>query len=138
MCDPSKFAPHPLKGSWNWFRETYPRVLANARRQKGRGQLAPGHQAPLECVQGPGQVVYLPSGWKHLTLNIGEAIGVGGQAGLDPRDRYAGRCGGLTAVALALTLTTTLNLATTSPSPQPSPLPRPSTKPSPKTLTAPP
>jgi hypothetical protein len=34
---------------------------------------------PLECVQKPGEVLYLPSGWKHLTVNVGEAIGVGGQ-----------------------------------------------------------
>ena len=26
--------------------------------------------------------MYLPSGWEHLTLNIGEAIGVGAQVTL--------------------------------------------------------
>ena len=32
--------------------------------------------------------MYLPPGWKHLTLNVGEAIGVGGQANMDARERY--------------------------------------------------
>ncbi|CAN0341551.1 unnamed protein product, partial [Hapterophycus canaliculatus] len=30
--------------------------------------------------QNAGDLVYLPSNWKHMTLNIGESIGVGGQA----------------------------------------------------------
>jgi quercetin dioxygenase-like cupin family protein len=34
---------------------------------------------PLECVQRAGEVIYLPAGWKHLTVNVGEAIGVGSQ-----------------------------------------------------------
>ena len=63
-------------------------VYAERQRQQG-SRLAPGNQQPVECVQGPGQVIYLPSGWKHLTLNIGEAIGVGGQAGQDTRTRYS-------------------------------------------------
>ena len=32
-------------------------------------------------------MIYLPAGWKHLTLNVGEAIGVGGQVAYDPRQR---------------------------------------------------
>ena len=40
-----------------------------------------------QCVQGSGEVVYLPAGWKHLTVNVGEAIGVGGQAPYDETER---------------------------------------------------
>lgn len=31
-------------------------------------------------MQNAGDLVYLPANWKHMTLNIGESIGVGGQA----------------------------------------------------------
>ena len=40
-----------------------------------------------QCVQGSGEVVYLPAGWKNLTVNVGEAIGVGGQAPYDETER---------------------------------------------------
>jgi hypothetical protein len=43
----------------------------------------------LECVQRPGEVVYLPRAWKHLTLNIGEAVGVGGQVPYDDAQRLS-------------------------------------------------
>ena len=32
--------------------------------------------APLECVLGPSEVLYLPAGWNHATINIQETIGV--------------------------------------------------------------
>jgi hypothetical protein len=37
---------------------------------------------PLECVQQAGDVFFLPAGWNHMTMNIGETIGIGGQAAL--------------------------------------------------------
>ena len=39
---------------------------------------------PLQCIQEPGDILFLPSSWQHQTLNIGEAIGLGGQASWDP------------------------------------------------------
>jgi hypothetical protein len=42
---------------------------------------------PMMCVQEPGDVMYLPGSWQHQTLNIGEAIGIGGQAKWDPEVR---------------------------------------------------
>jgi hypothetical protein len=42
---------------------------------------------PLECVQQPGDVIFLPRGWSHMTMNVGEAIGIGGQAALPAIDR---------------------------------------------------
>ena len=45
---------------------------------------------PLECVQHGGDVIFIPAGWIHSTLNIGETIGVGGQIEWTPqaRDQY--------------------------------------------------
>ena len=30
---------------------------------------------PLECMQNAGDVLYIPSGWGHATINIDESIG---------------------------------------------------------------
>ena len=43
---------------------------------------------PLQCVQEKGQIVFLPKGWSHQTINIGETIAVGGQAVLPASDRF--------------------------------------------------
>ena len=32
------------------------------------------------AAQNAGDLIYVPANWKHMTLNIGESIGVGGQA----------------------------------------------------------
>ena len=29
---------------------------------------------PLECVQEPGDVVYLPDGWLHATVSVGPTV----------------------------------------------------------------
>ena len=34
----------------------------------------------MDCLQEAGEAVYVPAGWLHATLNIGETIGAGGQA----------------------------------------------------------
>ncbi len=33
------------------------------------------HQQQLECVQHAGDIIYVPSGWSHSTLNVDECIG---------------------------------------------------------------
>lgn len=101
--------PQPLMGAYAWLRDVYPLVraavaedvaaaaalaasasaAAPASASAAAAFTAPGARPPLrdgssgglplECVQKPGEVLYLPSGWKHLTVNVGEAIGVGGQ-----------------------------------------------------------
>ena len=43
-------------------------------------------ERPLDCVQQPGELLYLPGGWPHLTLNDGEVIGAGAQAELSSDD----------------------------------------------------
>jgi len=73
---------HHLEGSWRWFQKVYPLL-----REEGEEGGAAAHERPLECVQRPGEVLYLPRNWKHLTLNVGEALGVGGQAGYSAAQR---------------------------------------------------
>ena len=34
---------------------------------------------PFQCIQNAGDILFLPTGYSHLTMNIGEAIGIGGQ-----------------------------------------------------------
>ena len=47
---------------------------------------------PLECIQRAGDLLYLPASWSHLTLNVGEAIGIGGQTALPADKRYTTPC----------------------------------------------
>ena len=41
--------------------------------------LAPGER-PLECVQGPGDVVYVPAGWYHAVVNLADSLAVSVQS----------------------------------------------------------
>jgi len=43
----------------------------------------------LECVQRPGEAVYMPAFWTHATMNLGEVVAVGGQDAniVRPRDK---------------------------------------------------
>ena len=36
-------------------------------------------QKPLQCTQKAGELLFVPQGWAHATLNMGEAIAVGQQ-----------------------------------------------------------
>jgi hypothetical protein len=51
-----------------WFDDVYTKKLAPT----------PG-MAPLECTLGAGEVLYLPGGWYHATINMGETVAVSGQ-----------------------------------------------------------
>ena len=42
---------------------------------------------PGGCLQAPGDVLYVPRGWTHATLNVGEALAVGAQAQWPAADR---------------------------------------------------
>ena len=55
---------HPLASAKHW----YDAVYADA-----------DEAVPTSCLQRAGDVVYLPAGWKHATLNVGETIAVGEQ-----------------------------------------------------------
>ncbi|KAI8055617.1 hypothetical protein BDF22DRAFT_653375 [Syncephalis plumigaleata] len=45
-----------------WYQDVYP-------------TLAP-EQRPLECIQEPGQTIFVPGGWWHMVLNLNETIAV--------------------------------------------------------------
>ena len=32
--------------------------------------------APLECVQEAGEVIFIPAGWHHATLNLDTSVGM--------------------------------------------------------------
>ncbi len=42
---------------------------------------------PLQCTQLPGDVIYLPAGYKHATLNIGETLAAGCQGAYPDSER---------------------------------------------------
>lgn len=63
----------PLMSSYQWFLQVRP-LLQHLSQDNYEGG-----SRPRECTQVAGDVMYLPPGWKHLTLNLGETIGVGGQ-----------------------------------------------------------
>ncbi len=46
--------------SASWYCEVYPRLLP--------------HQRPLEIMQRPGDIIYVPAGWWHLVLNLDDTI----------------------------------------------------------------
>ncbi len=45
--------------------------------------------SPLQCTQLPGDVMYLPAGYKHATLNIGEALAAGCQGAYPVSERLS-------------------------------------------------
>ncbi|XP_077988437.1 uncharacterized protein LOC144442935 [Glandiceps talaboti] len=53
----------PGFSSLDWFQHVYPRL-----EEKDK---------PLECIQEPGEILYLPESFYHATLNIGDTIAVG-------------------------------------------------------------
>ncbi|KAJ1459624.1 hypothetical protein M885DRAFT_46804 [Pelagophyceae sp. CCMP2097] len=74
---------HPLASTLHWARAVEDAALT-----------APA-EAPLSCVQNAGDVVYLPAGWKHATLNLAETIAVGEQASYPAQERLATALGAL-------------------------------------------
>ena len=38
-----------------------------------------GGGRPMLCFQHPGEILYLPTGWAHAPLTLGETVGIGGQ-----------------------------------------------------------
>lgn len=51
----------------NWVQHTLPKL--------------PPSVKPWTCTQEPGEILYVPDGFWHATLNIGETLAVGAQAG---------------------------------------------------------
>lgn len=44
----------------SWMEKVYPHVVTNSA------------TAPLECMQNEGDIMYVPEGWYHATINIGD------------------------------------------------------------------
>lgn len=84
----------PFTSALDWYNEVYPHILESANAK------APLHTSfsalhggyagyrPLECRQHAGDILYLPSMWSHMTMNIGETIAIGGQQYLSEEERF--------------------------------------------------
>lgn len=74
-----------------WMEKIYPQLLKYPKAPISASTVAneePGEgYRPLECRQYPGDVLFLPSRWSHMTLNLGETIAIGGQETLLDDDR---------------------------------------------------
>lgn len=46
--------------------------------------LYPESRKPIECTQQAGDLIYVPQGWAHATLNWQESVGVAVEFGIDP------------------------------------------------------
>jgi hypothetical protein len=72
-----------------WVHEIYPQLQQYPKAPlslDAAGDAVEGYR-PLECRQHPGEVLFLPSRWTHLTVNIGETIAIGGQESLVDQER---------------------------------------------------
>ena len=69
---------NPLRTVYDWFHEIYPQ-LQTLDQPPVNGDIpvkqgvSEGYR-PLECVQRAGDIMYVPSGWNHLTMNIGKYL----------------------------------------------------------------
>ena len=61
---PPSAAYNPTVPHISWLQDVYPTV-----------RLDPTAR-PLECIQRAGDVVYVPAGWYHATVNLGDTIAV--------------------------------------------------------------
>lgn len=48
-----------------WYKQNYHRIEQ--------------HEKPFECTQYPGEIMYVPEGWYHATINIGQTIAIAGK-----------------------------------------------------------
>jgi len=53
---------NPTEPHLRWLETVYPTLESDAK--------------PLECLQRPGDIVYVPSGWIHATINIGDTAAI--------------------------------------------------------------
>lgn len=63
---------HPLASARQWYEAV----------------IVERNQSMLSCLQRASDVVYLPAGWKHATLNVGDAVAVGRQDAYRAEERY--------------------------------------------------
>ena len=96
---------HPLRSVWGWFTAAYrlygeldtlqdvpkapfPKVAQGGKRAKSvpQSQKHKGYR-PLECLQHPGEIMYIPAGWLQSHVNVGETVAVGHERILHAGDR---------------------------------------------------
>jgi hypothetical protein len=88
---------NPIRPVFDWLSEVYPTLQSlkkppsrfvdvNATDKTAHDTSSTGHR-PFECVQRENDLLFLPNGWSHQTLNIGETIALGGQSALTTPDR---------------------------------------------------
>ena len=69
---------NPLETVLDWFSTVYPKMgtldqpPVNGDLPVAQGKDHAGYR-PLECVQMSGDIMYVPSGWSHQTLNLGDS-----------------------------------------------------------------
>ena len=61
------------RSTQEWLRDIYPRIRKEAAAGNADVRL------PLECTQHAGQMIYVPEGWWHATVNVVETMGVARQ-----------------------------------------------------------
>ena len=79
----------PTLTVWEWFVHYYPQLLGFEKPGFVDSDDMDIGYRPLECLQREGDLLYLPSLWNHLTLNVGETIAVGAQEGLETQERFS-------------------------------------------------
>lgn len=67
-------AYNPSEPHIAWLTAVYPAVRKDAASR------------PLECVQRAGDVLYVPAGWYHATINLGDTIAVAQRRSIYPTD----------------------------------------------------
>ena len=72
LYPPSVGAPpggyNQFEAALKWYEKTYDAL--------------PDADKPVECMQYPGEVFYVPEDWYHATINVGETVAVVGQASM--------------------------------------------------------
>mmetsp|Transcript_75782 Transcript_75782/g.214244 ORF Transcript_75782/g.214244 Transcript_75782/m.214244 type:complete len:478 (+) Transcript_75782:63-1496(+) len=65
LYHPADNPPGGVHGGWpilDWLHRVYPALR--------------GRWAPRECIQKPGDVIYVPEGWYHAVVNLADSVGV--------------------------------------------------------------
>ena len=75
---------NPSSPHLTWLENVYPSLTDDAK--------------PMECVQGPGDIVYVPSGWIHATINIGDTAAIAKRVSSFPAEsaRFNGNLSSMT------------------------------------------